>query len=98
MHIRAATKMDTRAIAELALMAGEGIPAFFWEQSQQPGEDILDVGARNAQSETDNFSYRNVQLALVNDAIAGMLLAYRLPSAEERRQRTYPNFLNLSGP
>lgn len=48
MEIRKATQADCRAIAELALMAGEGIPAFFWEASRRPGQDILDVGAENA--------------------------------------------------
>jgi ribosomal protein S18 acetylase RimI-like enzyme len=83
MVIRKATKADCRAIAELALMAGEGIPAYFWEQSRQPGEDIVDAGARNAASETDNFSYHNVHLATVENDIAGMLLAYRLSDAEQ---------------
>jgi hypothetical protein len=42
-RIRKATPADYRAIAALALMAGEGIPAFFW---QQAGRDIIDIGAQ----------------------------------------------------
>jgi len=82
METRQATKADCRAIAELALMAGEGIPAYFWEQSRQPGQAIEDVGAQNAASDTENFSWRNVHLAVNGNAVAGMLLAYRLPDAE----------------
>jgi ribosomal protein S18 acetylase RimI-like enzyme len=82
LEIRKATRTDCRPIAELALIAGEGIPAWFWEQSRQPGQDILDVGSEKAASETDNFSYRNMHLALVEGDIAGMLLAYRLPDGE----------------
>jgi len=82
MQTRQATKADCRAIAELALMAGEGIPAYFWEQSRQTGQEIEDVGAQNAASDTENFSWRNVQLAVNGNAVAGMLLAYRLPDAE----------------
>ncbi len=94
MNIRPATQKDTRAIAELAIIAGEGIPAYFWAQSQQPGEEIIDVGARSAQSETENFSYRNVQLALQDDEIAGMLLSYRLPSADEAEDlNQFPAFI-----
>lgn len=94
MKIRPATRQDTLAIAELALMAGEGIPAFFWAQSQGPGESLLAVGARNAQSETENFSYRNVQLAQGEEGIAGMLLAYRLPSAEAAvKLDEFPEFI-----
>lgn len=40
MHIRKATRADCRALAELALLAGEGIPAFFWGEARQPGQDI----------------------------------------------------------
>jgi len=94
MKIRPATREDTFAIAELAMMAGEGIPAFFWAQSQQPGETLIDVGARNAQSETENFSYRNAQLALLDEEVAGMLLAYRLPSAEAADDlHNFPEFI-----
>jgi len=81
--IRKAGKNDLHAIAELALMAGEGIPAFFWEQSRKPDQDILDVGAARAASESENFSYRNMHLAVIDGNIAGMLLAYRLPNAKD---------------
>ena len=82
MEIRPAVLSDCRVVAELALMAGEGIPAFFWAQNQQPGQDIIDVGASNLRSETENFSYRNVHVAIIGGEIAGMLLAYRLPEAD----------------
>jgi ribosomal protein S18 acetylase RimI-like enzyme len=79
---RQATKADCRTVAELALIAGEGIPAYFWEPSQQPGEALEDVGARHAASETDNFSFRNAHLAVIGTQVAGMLLAYRLPDED----------------
>jgi len=63
-------------------MAGEGIPAYFWVQSRAAGEELVDVGARKAASESGNFSYRNVQIALLDGKVAGMLLAYRLPDLE----------------
>jgi ribosomal protein S18 acetylase RimI-like enzyme len=92
--IRPAGKDDCPAIAELALMAGEGIPAYFWEQSRQAGETIEAVGARNAASDTENFSYRNAHLGILDDAIAGMLLAYRLPEAEGAEDlETLPEFI-----
>ncbi|MCW8875375.1 MAG: GNAT family N-acetyltransferase [Gammaproteobacteria bacterium] len=78
-HIRTASPGDCRAIAELALIAGEGIPAYFWEPSRRPGQAIEEVGAARLLSETENFSYRNIQVAEVDAAVAGMLLAYRLP-------------------
>jgi ribosomal protein S18 acetylase RimI-like enzyme len=93
METRQATKADCHAIAELALMAGEGIPAYFWEQSRQPGQEIEDVGAQNAASDTENFSWRNVHLAVNGNAVAGMLLAYRLPDAEHVPGSFYINML-----
>jgi ribosomal protein S18 acetylase RimI-like enzyme len=75
-------------------MAGEGIPAYFWEQSRQAGETIEAVGARNAASDTENFSYRNAHLGILDNAIAGMLLAYRLPEAEGAEDlETLPEFI-----
>jgi len=94
MEMRPATKTDCRAIAELALMAGEGIPAYFWGQSRQVGQDIEDVGAQNAASDTGNFSYRNVHLAVIDNDIAGMILAYRLPDAENAEDpEDFPAFI-----
>ncbi len=93
-EIRKATKDDCLAIAELAMMAGEGIPAFFWEQSRQGDESIEAVGARNAASETENFSYRNAWLGLLDGDIAGLLLAYRLPEAEDAEDlEALPEFI-----
>jgi ribosomal protein S18 acetylase RimI-like enzyme len=81
-RIRVARPGDCRALAELALIAGEGIPAFFWESARGPGQAIEEVGAARLLSETENFSYRNIQVAELGDDVAGMLLAYRLPEPE----------------
>ena len=94
MKIRPGRVDNSYAIAELALMAGEGIPAWFWNQSRQPGQSIEEVGAIAARSETNNFSYRNTHLAVIDHQIGGMLLAYRLPSAEKAEDLDeYPEFI-----
>lgn len=94
MDVRQAKPEDCRFIAELALIAGEGIPAYFWEQSRKSGQDMIDVGARNAISESENFSYKNAHLAIIDDKIAGMLLAYRLPDAEHAENlEDFPDFI-----
>jgi len=94
MEIRKATIKDCRSIAELALIAGEGIPAYFWEQSRKNDPDIVTVGAHRAASETDNFSYRNVDLAVQENSIAGMILAYRLPDATHAESlEVFPRFI-----
>jgi len=94
MDIRKATRTDCPAIAELALMAGEGIPAYFWEESRKEGQTLLEVGALNAASDTENYSWRNTHLGMIDDAIAGMLLAYRLPAADPNEDlEEYPAFI-----
>ena len=84
-RFHAARKSEARAVAELIEIAGEGIPRFLWSQQAEAGEDPLDVGTARARREDANFSYRNAVLAFCDDAVAGMLLAYRLPppSAED---------------
>ena len=94
MEIRKAVINDCKSIAELALMAGEGIPAYFWEEAKRENQDIIDVGANNLKSETENFSYRNVTIAEINNKIAGMLLAYKLPpSNNDENLDDYPEFI-----
>ncbi len=94
MNITAAKKTDCRAIAELAMIAGEGIPEYFWEESRRQGETQYDVGARNAASEHENFSYRNTWLARLDGEVAGMLLAYRLPDAGQADDPAdFPEFI-----
>lgn len=92
--IRPAEKRDCRCIAELALMAGEGIPAYFWEQARRLGQDIMDVGAEKAASDATNFSWRNAQIALSGGRVAGMLLAYRLADTPDPQElQDCPAFL-----
>jgi ribosomal protein S18 acetylase RimI-like enzyme len=78
MNIRAAASKDARAIAELTIIAGAGIPDYFWEQSLEAGQEPVDVGTARAASGTGNFSYRNAWVAPVGAMVAGMVLAYRL--------------------
>jgi len=76
------------------MMAGEGIPAYFWAQAAEPGENILEIGARIAAKEDENFSYRNVQIAEIDGEVAGMMLAYRLPEAEDAEDlQAFPEFV-----
>ena len=94
MEIRKATPEDCRSIAELALIAGDGIPAFFWEQSRAKGQQVIDVGIQNLRSESANFSYKNVHVAELDNEVAGMILAYRLPDKENAdKPDDYPEFL-----
>ena len=77
-----ATLDDCLAIAELGQLAGHGIPGHFWSEWQQPGDSLIDAGARKAATEDTNFSYRNAQIAWMGESIAGMMMGYPLPPAE----------------
>lgn len=93
--IREAELGDCLAIAELAQLAGEGIPGVLWAESQLPGEPLEQTGARSAALEESNFSYRNAHLACLGSEVAGMLLGYRLPAAAANRERPqdFPDFI-----
>ncbi|TBW55169.1 GNAT family N-acetyltransferase [Marinobacter halodurans] len=82
MDIISATPDHGLAIAELALMAGEGIPAHFWDLARRPDQSSLEYGAERAASPGQNFSYRNAHLAVGEGRVMGMLLGYRLPDAD----------------
>lgn len=79
MRIRRGRAADAPQLAELMNAAGEGIPAYLWSQSAPPHEDPLAYGARRVQRSQGAFSYRNTHLAIIEAAVAGMLLSYRLP-------------------
>ena len=93
--IRKADLDDCLAIAELSQLASEGIMGYFWTGLQRPGETLEQAGARSAESQDDNFSYRNAWLACIDDRVAGMLLAYRLPAAADNPERPadFPDYI-----
>lgn len=86
---------DCLAIAELAQLAGHGIPGYFWTEWQQPGDSIVEAGARKAACETTDFSYRNARLAWIDEKVAGMLMAYRMSAAgsENEDPADFPEFV-----
>ena len=86
MEIRPATPADCQNIAELALIAGDNIPGYFWAESQRPGQSLTEAGAELARSESANFSYRNAMLACSDDRVAAMMLAYRLPATADNEE------------
>lgn len=95
MNIRPAQEDDCLAIAELAQIAGDGIPGHFWADTRQPGQSLAQAGAQLLMSVAANFSYRNAHIARVDDRIAGMLLAYRLPAAADNNEDPddFPEFV-----
>ncbi len=74
--IRPAVKADCRPIARLYSISSDGVADYIWTQLAAPGEDIIDVGRRRYEREESVFSYRNCSVAVVDDEIIGMLVAF----------------------
>lgn len=81
--IRAATKKDARALAELINFAGEGMPLYLWDKMREGGETDWEVGYRRAARDEGGFSWRNTTVAEAGGNVAGCLIGYRLGDKPE---------------
>ncbi len=76
LQLRPARKSECRTIARLYAISSDGVSEYVWTREAQAGEDILDVGQRRYEREDSVFSYKNCTLAVLGDAIAGMMVAF----------------------
>lgn len=77
MHkIRHAIEKDSRSLAELINLAGEGLPLYLWGLSSADGQAPIEFGEQRAKRTEGGFSYRNAWVCEVDGTIAAMLLAY----------------------
>lgn len=83
MEIRNAEKENARELAYLINLAGEGIPEHLWTGMIEGNESALDVGARRAARAEGSFSYTKARICVENNALLGMILAYRQPDPYE---------------
>lgn len=82
--IRPARKDEARAIAALFRIASEGVSDYVWQRLAEPGEDLLDTGARRYARENTEFSYQNCLIVECGDQIAGMMHAFPMHVAADR--------------
>lgn len=80
MQIRQAKKNDAEVLASLALLKGAGTSAYFWQQGETRDRSALEIGATRFIEANDGFSWRNVRVGIINNCIAGMVMAYGLPA------------------
>jgi len=78
---RCATPADASALAELANMAGEGMPLHLWARMAGPGDTPWDLGRARARGAHGSFSHRNAVVAEVDGQVVASLVGYRLPDA-----------------
>lgn len=79
MRLRDATRADARDLAHLIDLAGEGLPAYLWEQMAEGDTSPLAIGAQRAGREEGGFSYRHARVCIERGRVVGMIIAYRLP-------------------
>ncbi len=76
--IRPATRDDCPAIAELFLIASDGLAQYIWRQCDTQALPLLEVGARRYAREGVAFSYQNCLIAEVDGVVAGMLHSFTM--------------------
>ena len=81
-ELRHATVDDASSMAQLANLAGEGLPEAIWRGSAQQNETPIDVGTRAAASESGIFSWKNAVVAELDGEIAGLVVSH-LTGAKE---------------
>ncbi len=84
--LRDATPSDAPALARLANMAGEGLPAQLWAEMAEPGQSAFEVGTARAARTEGAFSWCNARVATWNGAVVGTAIFYDLtevPSAHD---------------
>ena len=93
-RIRDATVEDGALLADLMIMAGDGIPLEVWTTLARPDERPIDVGRARARRPEGSFSYTNGWVAVVEGAVMGMAFGYRLadePASPEQIARLPAN-------
>jgi len=58
--------------------AGYGMPLWVWTGLRKDEASVLEVGRQRAMREEGGFSYRNAHILAEGDAVAGMVIGYRL--------------------
>ena len=79
MEIRQAERTDALDLAYLINLAGEGIPEYLWQYTQEAGETPLSAGARRVSRDKGFFSYKNCLICHDGSQTLGMAFAYQLP-------------------
>ena len=75
---RPATLADASALAVLVDIAGEGMPASFWNELKSPGQSALEFGRERARRDEGGFSWRHATVAEIGGEVAASLVGYRL--------------------
>ncbi len=83
---RAATKADSREIAELFRISSDGVADYVWSTlaSEYPGLTPIEIGARRYAGEEGRFSYKNCIMAERGGEVIGVLCTFPIEKNEEK--------------
>jgi len=91
-NIRRAGPADVDHLAQLADIAGEGLPSYLWARSCGKNETVWEFGRQRALRESGTFSYRNASIADgPTGTCAGCMIGYPLPETPEPVPDDTPN-------
>ena len=76
-----ADKTQVDDLANLVVMAGDGLPLLTWEPMREAGETAMDVGRRRAARIEGAFSYRNADVAIRHGKVLSAIVSYPLVDA-----------------
>ena len=82
---RAATREDSRKIAELFRISSDGVVEYVWSTlaPEYPGLEPLEIGAVRYAREEGNFSYTNCVVAEREGEVIGQLCTYPVEAGAE---------------
>jgi ribosomal protein S18 acetylase RimI-like enzyme len=88
--LRPARPDDAPALADLVVLASEGLSLQAWAGMAGPGESPLDVGRRRAARDRGAFSWRHAVVADEGQGAVAALLGYPLPDTPEAADPDLP--------
>ena len=75
-----AHKDEAGDLANLVVMAGDGLPLHTWEAMLEDGETAMDVGRRRAARTEGAFSYMNADVAIRHGRVLSAIVSYPMTS------------------
>ncbi len=73
-----ARREDAAVLADLVVLAGDGLPLVVWEAMAEEGEDAMAVGRRRARRAEGAFSYAKADVIRQEGAVVSALVSYPL--------------------
>lgn len=81
--LRDAVRGDSRAIAELFQISSEGLADYIWAMELEPGETLLDAGARRYARSDAAFSFEHCIVVESGGGVIGMAHSFPMPELSD---------------